>query len=91
MGIQNFLAGIFGKTKQRDALLGELAADLKAIGQGPFPYRKIRALVVRHGTDPAILPPVQSMINYLAQRDLNLALDVAESEFTYLSETKERG
>lgn len=30
------------------------------------------------------------MINYLAQRDLNLALDVAESEFTHLSETKER-
>lgn len=90
MGIRGFLAGIFGKTKQRDALLGELAADLKAIGQGPFPYRKIRALVVKHGTDPAILPPVQSMINYLAQRDLNLALDVAESEFTHLSETKER-
>ena len=89
MGIQNFLAGIFGKTKQRDALLGELATDLTAVHQIP-PYEKIRALVVRHGTDPAILPPVQSMINYIAQRDLNLALDVAESEFTYLSQTKEQ-
>lgn len=89
MGIQSFLAGIFGKIKQRDELLGELAADLTAVRQIP-PYEKIRALVVRHGTDPAILPLVQSMINYIAQRDLNLALDVAESEFTYLSETKER-
>lgn len=90
MGLQNFLAGIFGKTKQRDALLGELAADLTAIGRVPFPYGKIRALVVGHGKDPAILSPVQSMIDYLAQHDLELALRVATREFNFLSETKEK-
>ncbi len=87
MGIQSFLAGIFGKTKQRDALLGELATDLTTNPQ-MIPYGKIRALVVRHGTDPAILSPVQSMIDYLAQHDLNLALYVTESEFADLSKAR---